>query len=91
MVTAFLGLLLTLAQLLLLARVVIDWAMLLAPTAGPSSPVIRIAAVLRRITDPPLAPLRRLLPPVRLGTVGLDLSVTVAFLLLILVRALLGV
>ena len=31
------------------------------------------------ITDPVLVPLRRILPPVRMGAVGLDLSPLVAF------------
>ncbi len=38
-----------------------------------------MAGVLYTITDPILVPLRRMLPPVRLGGMGLDLSPLVAF------------
>lgn len=47
---------------------------------GPSSPVaagaLEVAFV---VTDPPLKLLRRLIPPVQLGTVSLDLSITLLF------------
>jgi YggT family protein len=38
-----------------------------------------VVGVLYTITDPILVPLRRMLPPVRLGGMGLDLSPLVAF------------
>jgi YggT family protein len=36
--------------------------------------VARVRAVFRGVTEPVLRPLRALLPPVRLGGMGLDLS-----------------
>ena len=47
---------------------------------GPSSPLAAGALELAFVvTDPPLKLLRRLIPPVRLGTVDLDLSITLLF------------
>lgn len=85
------GVVLSAAQLVLLARVVVDWATVLSPSTGPPTALAKVATVLHRVSEPFLSPLRRIFPPVRLGGVGLDLSVTVAFLILVLVRALLGV
>lgn len=47
---------------------------------GPASPVaagaLEVAFV---VTDPPVKLLRRLIPPVRLGAISLDLSITLLF------------
>jgi len=39
-----------------------------------------INSVLYRLTEPVLAPVRRLIPPARLGGMGLDLSFIIVFL-----------
>ncbi len=62
-------------SLVLLARVVSSWI----PGLDPRTPAVRLLVTL---TEPVLAPLRRLLPPVG----GLDISPVVAFLLLEAVR-----
>ena len=85
------GLLLTLAQLTLVARMVVDWVLVLATPVDPPSPIHRAAGLLRRVTEPALAPLRRVLPPVRVGPVSLDLSLIAAVLFLAVLRAVLGV
>ena len=59
----------------------------------PSHPVVRF---IRQITEPVLAPIRRILPPIQAGAGYVDLSPMVALLLLwvferILVSILLGV
>ena len=42
------------------------------------------------VTDPPVKALRRLIPPLRLGNIGLDMSVLVLFFALQLVQILLS-
>ncbi len=64
-------------SLVLLARVVASWV----PGLDSRQPLVQF---LVSLTEPVLAPLRRLLPPVG----GLDISPLVAFLLLELVRRL---
>ena len=57
---------------------------------APDSPVAVVARVLYGITEPVLAPVRRLLPPVRLGAGALDLSpLIVLFTLQYVVRGIL--
>jgi YggT family protein len=45
------------------------------------SPVIKIQRVLSAICEPVLRPIRRIIPPVNVGGVGLDLSVLIVFLI----------
>jgi len=51
-------------------------------------PVGRIRSVLASLTDPVLIPLRRVIPPVRMGPAALDLSPLVVLLGLSLLRRL---
>jgi YggT family protein len=44
------------------------------------SPVIKIQRVLSAICEPVLRPIRRIIPPLNVGGVGLDLSVLIVFL-----------
>ncbi|MEY2458417.1 MAG: YggT family protein [Acidimicrobiaceae bacterium] len=53
----------------LIARVILSYF-----PVTPDSPVERINEVLRMVTEPLLGPLRRALPPVRFGGMGIDLS-----------------
>jgi len=39
------------------------------------------------MTEPVIAPVRRVLPPLRLGTVSIDLAFTAAFLAVVVLRA----
>jgi YggT family protein len=65
--------------LCLLARAVLSWF----PSSGGALDTVRRA--LMTITEPVLAPVRALLPPVRLGAVGLDLSFMVVFFVILIV------
>ena len=70
--------------LLLVVRVVMSWFPI-----SPNGPAETVAGFLYMVTDPVLVPLRRLLPPVRMGAMALDLSPIVAFFGLSLLRGLL--
>ena len=61
--------------LVLLARVVLSW--IPVPPGGAMS---RIASFVYEITEPVLRPLRNLLPPLRMGAMGLDLSPIIVFI-----------
>jgi YggT family protein len=69
--------------LVLLARVVFSWI-----PVPPRGAVTKIASVVYEITEPVLRPLRNLLPPLRMGAMGLDLSPIILF---IVVQILIGV
>ena len=70
--------------LLLVVRVVMSWFPI-----SPNGPAETVAGFLYMVTDPVLVPLRRLLPPVRMGAMALDLSPTVAFFGLSVLRGIL--
>jgi YggT family protein len=77
-------------QLLLIARAVLDWSVVLAGPSAPGGVRSKLVAGVWRVTEPVLAPVRRALPPLRLGGVGIDLAFIVVFLGIILLRAILG-
>ena len=45
----------------------------------PSGPVSSIVSVVYALTEPVLRPLRGLIPPIRMGAVGFDLSPIIVF------------
>ncbi|MGA8724848.1 MAG: YggT family protein [Acidimicrobiales bacterium] len=49
------------------------------------SPVYKIQRVFSALCDPVLNPIRRIIPPARIGNVGLDLSVLILFLVIELI------
>jgi YggT family protein len=82
---ALLGTALLAFELVLVARIVLDWVGVLAP--GGSAGLFRARSVVRRLTEPVIAPVRRVLPPLRLGSVSIDLAFTAVFLAVIVLRA----
>ena len=66
---------------LLFVRFIIDWVMVFARSWRPSGLVAAVLELAYSATDPPLRLLRRLIPPLRLGSFALD----IAFLLLFIV------
>jgi YggT family protein len=73
---------------LLFARLVVDWVMVLARSWRPHGLVAAGLEVIYATTDPPLKALRRVIPPLNLGSVRLDLGF---YILLIAVTILRGV
>ncbi|MCL4413397.1 MAG: YggT family protein [Acidimicrobiales bacterium] len=62
---------------ILIVRAVLTWF----PTE-PGSGVDRLGRSLDKVTEPVLAPVRRILPPMRMGGMGIDLSIIVVLLVL---------
>lgn len=69
-------LLIQLYLLVIFVRIIMSW---FPPTPGTT--YAQIFEVFDRVTDPVLAPVRAMLPPVRMGAMGLDLSPIVVFLI----------
>jgi YggT family protein len=65
---------------LLLLRLIIDYVMMFARSFRPSGVLAAVLEVAYSVTDPPLRALRRVIPPLRLGNVSLDLSFIVLFI-----------
>ena len=74
-------LLLWLFFLLLIARLVLDYIQMFARTWRPHGVLLVVAEVIYTITDPPLKALRRVIPPLTLGQIRLDLSFLVLVIL----------
>ena len=53
----------------LFARIIFSWFPI-----SPDSPMASVFSVLYAVTEPVLGPVRRMLPPVGVGGMGLDLS-----------------
>ncbi|WP_244247112.1 YggT family protein [Nocardioides euryhalodurans] len=74
---------------LLWIRFVVDWVQVFARSWSPSGPLLVVLEVVYSVTDPPIKALRRVIPPIRLGSVALDLSFIIvlvaAYLLLTVV------
>ena len=78
---------------LLFVRFIVDWIQVFARSWTPRGPVLVILEVIYSVTDPPIKALRKVLPPIRLGGMALDLSfiavLLICYILLSLNRAIL--
>ena len=78
--TPWLGaLVVVLFLIFLLARAVLDWVQFFARDWRPKGVSLVVAEAVYTVTDPPLRLLRRLIPPLRLGTVAIDVAYMVLF------------
>ena len=76
--------------LILLLRIIIEMIQSFSRNWRPQRWFTIIAEPMFVITDPPVKALRRLIPPLRMGNVGLDVSVLVLFFILQLLQLILG-
>ena len=67
--------------ILLIARLVLDYVQMFARSWRPRGPMLIVAEIIYTITDPPLRALRRVIPPLKIGSVSIDLSFLVLFVL----------
>jgi len=67
----------------LIGRMIFSWIQQFSRDWKPSGMVLVIAEAVFTATDPPLRFLRRYIPTVRLGSVALDLSFMLLFLVII--------
>ena len=59
---------------LLFARMILSWVPVLVRDWEPRGPMLVFAEIIYSITDPPLRLLRKVLRPVRVGSMMLDLA-----------------
>ena len=88
-VFSILSLVVFLFLLALILRLVFDWIQVFSRDFRPMGIVLVIAEAVYAVTDPPLRALRRVIPPLRLGAVQLDLAFTLLFLVTIILWRLL--
>jgi YggT family protein len=59
---------------LLWIRFIVDWVQVFARSWSPRGVLLVLLEVVYSITDPPIKALRRVIPPLRIGSIALDLS-----------------
>jgi YggT family protein len=59
---------------LLFVRLIVDWIQIFARSWTPRGPVLVILEGVYTATDPPVKAVRKVIPPLRLGGVAIDLS-----------------
>ena len=84
LIGALLGYALTVFVVLLIARMVLDWAVVL--TNGPRW-VGQARALTHVGTEPVIAPVRRVLRPMRAGGLSIDLAFTAVFIGALILRS----
>lgn len=81
LVAAILNTLLLLYIFVLLARLVFEYIPIFNREWRPRGAVLILAEIVYTITDPPMKLFRRVVPPIRIGPVSLDLAFTITMLL----------
>lgn len=72
---------------LLWIRFIVDWVQVFARSWSPRGVLLVLLEVVYSITDPPIKALRRVVPPLRLGQVALDLSFIIVLIAALLLRS----
>lgn len=65
---------------ILFGRLILEYVQMASRTWRPTGLLLVLAEMVYTLTDPPLRYLRRTLPPLRLGSVALDMSYIVLLL-----------
>jgi YggT family protein len=76
--------------LVLMFRLVLDWVQSFARSWRPKGVALVFASSVYSLTDPPMRLMRRIIPPLNLGGISLDMGFLVLVLGIGLVRALVG-
>ena len=83
---ALIGYLLYLFLIVLFAYSILSWVTM-AGNLAYDSPILKIQAVLARICEPVLRPVRRIIPPIRAGGANLDLSVLMVWVVILVLTS----
>jgi YggT family protein len=76
--------LLSIFLVVLIGRMIIGWVQVFARSWRPTGVVLVLAEGIFTATDPPLKFLRRYIRPLRIGTVAMDLSYMVLFIVVLI-------
>jgi len=71
-------------------RFVVDWVQVFARSWTPTGFLLVVLEVVYSATDPPIKALRRVIPPLRIGTVAIDLSFIIVMISAYLLLAIIG-
>lgn len=71
-------------------RFVVDWVQVFARSWTPTGFLLVLLEVVYSATDPPIKALRRVVPPLRIGTVSIDLSFIIVMISAYLLLSIVG-
>lgn len=75
---------LLLFQIALIIRIVFDLVQMFARQWRPRGAALVTAHVVYSLTDPPIKRIRRLVPPLQLGGISLDLAFLIVFIVVVI-------
>lgn len=90
LIFSLLYLVLAIVQFLLLVRIVFDVVQSFARAWRPKGIVLVVASAVYTVTDPTLRWLRSKIPPLNLGGIGLDVAFLVLFVVVVLLKSVVG-
>ena len=73
---------------LLLARLVVEWVQAFARSWTPHGPLLVILEIVYTATDPPINFVRRFVPPIRIGSVAIDVAFIIVLIFVYVLQAL---
>ena len=71
-------------------RFVVDWVQVFARSWTPTGFLLVVLELVYSATDPPIKALRRVIPPLRIGTVSIDLSFIIVMIAAYLLLSIIG-
>jgi YggT family protein len=71
-------------------RFVVDWVQVFARSWTPTGFLLVVLEIVYSATDPPIKALRRVIPPLRIGTVSIDLSFIIVMISAYLLLSIIG-
>ncbi len=74
----------------LIVRLIFDWVQVFSREWRPKGVVLVAAEGVYSATDPPLKLLRRLIPPLRIGGIAIDLAFMLLFLIVVILLSVLS-
>ena len=90
LIADLLSLLVNIFLLLLFIRVVFDWVQVFARDWRPRGAALVVAEATYTVTDPPLRALRRVIPPLTLGSIRLDMAFLVLVIICVILQSVLA-
>ncbi len=82
-----LDLLLSIYLFILIGRLIFEWIQVFAREWRPTGVILVVAEAIYTLTDPPLRAIRKVLPPLRIGGVAIDLAFLVLIIAVSILRA----
>ncbi|WP_068257443.1 YggT family protein [Janibacter corallicola] len=82
-----LDLLLSIYLFILIGRLIFEWIQVFARDWRPTGVILVVAEAIYTLTDPPLRAIRKVLPPLRIGGVAIDLAFLVLIIAVSILRA----